>query len=402
MPPLSDAQLTTLLDDLESDRAERKQSWSDDAADKGCQAVCAFANDLPDHRSPGILFVGATNDGQASGLAITDELLTTLADVRSNGNIVPPPTLTVEKRTLKGRDMAIVAVSPADAPPVRYKGRIWVRIGPRRGIATAQDERILNEKRRYRDLPFDICPLPSSPFEELNRTVFESEYLPNAFAPDVIAANDRTYEQQLAACRMIVSAADHTPTVLGVLTIGQTPRTWLPCAYVQFLRIGGLEWGDQIVDEEIVDGTFSTTLRRLDEKLKAHLTTAVDFTSASTERRTSSYPLTALQQLTRNAVMHRTYENTNAPIRVYWFNDRIEIHSPGGPFGVVTIENFGKPGIADYRNPHVAEAMKVLGYVQRFGVGIATAQRALSENGNPPAEFVVQPNIVMATIKAPK
>jgi ATP-dependent DNA helicase RecG len=41
-----------------------------------------------------------------------------------------------------------------------------------------------------------------------------------------------------------------------------------------------------------------------------------------------------------------------------------------------------------------------LGYVQKFGVGIATARRALSENGNPPAEFVVQPNIVMATVKA--
>jgi ATP-dependent DNA helicase RecG len=296
--------------------------------------------------------------------------------------------------------MAVISVSPADAPPVRYKGRTWIRIGPRRGWATAQDERILNEKRRYRDLPFDVCPLPSSPFEELSRTLFESEYLPNAFAPDVVAANDRTYEQRLAACRMIDSADSRTPTVLGVLTIGQTPRTWLPCAYIQFLRIEGVEWGDPIIDEENIDGTLSTTLRRLDEKLKAHLTTAVDITSANTERRISNYPLAALQQLTRNAVMHRTYENTNAPIRIYWFNDRIEIHSPGGPFGVVTIENFGKPGIADYRNPHIAEAMKVLGYVQKFGVGIATARRALSENGNPPAEFVVQPNIVMATVKA--
>lgn len=399
MQPLSDIELTALLDDLESDRVERKQTWSGDAAEKGCQTVCAFANDLPNHRKPGILFVGAKDDGQPSGLAITDELLTKLGAVRSDGNIVPPPTLTVEKRVLKGSDMAVIAVSPADAPPVRYRGRIWIRVGPRRGWATAQDERILNERRRHRDLPFDVCPLPSTPFEELSRALFESEYLPNAFAPDVVAANDRTYEQRLAACRMIVSAETPTPTVLGVLTIGQTPRTWLPCAYVQFLRIEGMEWGDQIADEEIIDGTLSTTLRRLDEKLKAHLTTAVDITSASTERRTSNYPLAALQQLTRNAVMHRTYENTNAPIRISWFNDRIEIHSPGGPFGVVTVENFGQPGIADYRNPHIAEAMKVLGYVQKFGVGIATAQRALSENGNPPAEFVVQPNIVMATVK---
>ena len=101
-------------------------------------------------------------------------------------------------------------------------------------------------------------------------------------------------------------------------------------------------------------------------------------------------------------MMHRTYESTNAPIRVYWFENRIEIHSPGGPFGVVTKENFGLPGITDYRNPHIAEAMKVLGYVQRFGVGIATAQRALAQNGNPPVEFDVQPNNILAIVKAKK
>lgn len=402
MKKFSDIELEELLGDLESDRAERKQTWSSDGADKGCQAVCAFANDLPNHNSAGVLFVGAQDDGQPSGLAITDQLLTAIGDIRSNGNIVPPPTLVVEKRVLKGAEMAVVSVWSADAPPVRYKGRIWIRVGSRRGIATAQEERILNEKRRYRDLPFDVCPLPSCPFEELNRTAFEGEYLPNAFALDVLRANDRTYEERLAACRMISLADERTPTVLGLLTIGQTPRTWLPCAYIQFLRISGTEWGGPILDEETVDGTLSTVLRRLEEKLKAHIATAVEIVSASTEQRSSNYPLTALQQLTRNAVMHRTYENTNAPIRVYWFDDRIEILSPGGPFGVVTVENFGRPGITDYRNPHIAEAMKVLGYVQRFGVGIATAQRVLRENGNPEAVFDVQPNAVLATVKLKK
>jgi ATP-dependent DNA helicase RecG len=68
--------------------------------------------------------------------------------------------------------------------------------------------------------------------------------------------------------------------------------------------------------------------------------------------------------------MHRSYEGTNAPIMVYWFDDRIEIINAGGPYGRVTAENFGKPGFADYRNPNIAETMKVLGFVQRFGVGI--------------------------------
>jgi ATP-dependent DNA helicase RecG len=154
-----------------------------------------------------------------------------------------------------------------------------------------------------------------------------------------------------------------------------------------------------VVDDLVIDGPLGQIIRRLDEKLDAHNTVAVDITSEATETRSTPYPRVALQQLTRNAVMHRAYEGSNAPVRVYWFEDRIEIHNPGGPYGAVTAENFGQPGVTDYRNPHLAEAMKVLGFVQRFGVGIATAQRELQRNGNPPARFEVQPSVVLALVR---
>jgi predicted HTH transcriptional regulator len=133
---------------------------------------------------------------------------------------------------------------------------------------------------------------------------------------------------------------------------------------------------------------------------RATLAVAVDYTSGSTvEERRSAYPLVALQQLARNAVMHRSYENTHAPARVYWFDDRIEIINPGGPYGAVTQANFGMAGFADYRNPNIATALKTLGFVQRFGFGIADARRALRENGNPPPEFDVQPESVRVTLR---
>jgi ATP-dependent DNA helicase RecG len=98
----------------------------------------------------------------------------------------------------------------------------------------------------------------------------------------------------------------------------------------------------------------------------------------------------ALQQIMRNALIHRDYESSYAPVTVYWFRNRVEIHSPGGPFGRVTPENFGQPGLTDYRNPGLAEAMKNLGFVQRFGIGLDVARRALLENGNSPLEWRVQ------------
>jgi ATP-dependent DNA helicase RecG len=395
----SDEELEALLNDLESDLAERKEAWRGDAPEEGRQAVCAFANDLPDHRKPGVLFIGAKNNGTPWGLPITDELLRTLGDIKTDGQTLPPPSLFVEKRYLRGADIAVVTALPSDAPPVRYKGRIWIRIGPRRGIATIQDERILNEKRRYRDLPFDIQPLPTCTLNELNRLLFEEEYLPNAFAPDVVAANDRSYEQRLAATKMVAVAESPIPTVLGVLVLGKMPRDWLPGAYVQFLRIDGRAWSDPVIDEAVIDGPLAQVLRRIDEKVEVHNPVEVDIASRNTEIRASPYPKVALQQLIRNAIMHRTYEGTNAPVRMFWFTDRIEIMNPGGPYGAVTRENFGKPGVTDYRNPHLAEAMKVMGFVQRFGIGIQTAQAELQKNGNPPLEYQVELTGVLAIVR---
>jgi ATP-dependent DNA helicase RecG len=395
----TDEEIKSMLDDIESDLTERKEFWKGDSPDTGRQAVCAFANDLPDHRRAGVLFVGVRNDGTPSGLSVTDELLRQLSDIKTDGNILPPPSLLVEKRTLEGSEIAVVTVQPSDSPPVRYKGRIWVRVGPRRALATPQEERILNEKRRYRDIPFDVQPLASCDLSALSRVLFEQEYLPNAVAPDILATNDRSYEQKLASCRMIASVDDPTPTILGILVLGVSPRDWIPGSYIQFLRIAGTELTDPIQDESGIDGGLGQILRRIDEKIDSHNRSEVDIKAADREIRTVPYPRVALQQLIRNAVMHRTYENTNAPVRVYWFNDRIEISNPGGPFGAVTRENFGRPGITDYRNPNLADAMKVMGFVQRFGIGIQTARSELKRNGNPDLEFHIEAMNVLATVR---
>ena len=395
----TDAELESLLGDIESDLVERKESYSGDTPEKVRQAVCAFANDLPDHRRAGAVFIGAKDSGTPSGLPITDELLRSLADIKTDGNTLPPPSLTVQKRRLRGADMAVVLVLPADAPPVRCRGRIWIRIGPRRGIATAQEERILNEKRRFGDLPFDAQPVPTATVGDLNRRLFEEEYLPSAFARDILDANDRSLEQRLAACKMVAAADRPVPTIVGLLVLGNQPREWIPGAYVQFLRIDGENLSDPILDEQAIDGPLGQVVRRLDDKLLSHNRTSVRIAGGPVEQRRDTYPLAALQQLTRNALMHRTYESTNPPGRVSWFSDRIEIVSPGGPFGVVTRANFGQPGFTDYRNPSLAEAMRVLGFVQRFGVGIQLAQKELQRNGQPPAIFDPQDTAVLVTVR---
>jgi ATP-dependent DNA helicase RecG len=393
--PLTDQELAAMLADLESDRVERKESFRGKAPETVREAVCAFANDLPGHGGPGVVFIGATDDGAAAGLDVTDELLRQLADLKSDGNIVPPPVMLVEKRRLGGADIAVITVWPCDTPPARYRGRIHVRWGPRRGLASAQDERILNERRRHRDRPFDIHPLREASLDDLDRLRFELEYLPSVVAADVLQANERTPEQKLAATKMIAAESDPVPTVLGLLVCGRNPSDWLPGAYTQFLRLAGQDLTAPIADEETIHGVIADQIRRIEEKLEAHNLRALRFADQPREDRSDAYPMDALRQLIRNAYLHRSYEATHAPVRVYWFDDRIEIHNPGGPFGAVTPENFGQPGVTDYRNPNVAEAMRALGFVQRFGAGIQIARKLLGER----LRFDIQPGFVAAIIQ---
>ena len=126
------------------------------------------------------------------------------------------------------------------------------------------------------------------------------------FAPELIAANERSLEQRLAAAKMVATADDATRTVLGLLVLGIRPRDFLPGAYIQLLRIAGRDLADPIIDELVIDGSVSEILRRIDDRMSSHSRVAVDFTTGSTEIRIQPYPLVALRQIVRNALLHHT------------------------------------------------------------------------------------------------
>jgi ATP-dependent DNA helicase RecG len=406
MQSLNDQELTQLLAQGESHRCEWTQQWNKKTSpEKLRTTVCAFANDLAGQNAPGIFVVGVDDAGiPLPDFRVSDELLKTLADARSDGQILPPPTLIVEKRYIAltkekiTKEIALVTVWPSIAPPVRFNGRIHIRVGPSQRLATGEEERILNEKRRFKDQSYDAHPVSGPTLADINRVYFEYDYLARTFHPDVLEANGRSYEERLASLGMIVSDQEPVPTVAGILVLGTQPRRWIPGAYIQFLRIRGWNLGDPVVDHQEIDGNLETIVRRLEEKMQAILSHAIDIQAGFQARDTSAYPWEALKQLLRNAVLHRSYENTHAPIMVYWFDDRIVISNPGGPYGRVTLENFGQPGQTDYRNPRLADAMKALKLVERFGCGIELSQRALAQNGNPPLQFEVSTSDVKITI----
>src|SRR5690625_4442933 len=249
-------ELATLMADLESDRIERTESTNN--TDKFSQAVCAFANDLPNHRLPGYLVIGVDRNGRPTGINVTEQLLENLGALRSNGNIQPLPVIHVAKMALEGGEVAVVEVQPSDLPPLRYKGQIWVRVGPRKATANEQEERILTERRISQARSFDASPMGEASLDDLSLAQFQA-YRQEVVDAEVIAANHRATEDQLASLRFFDNQ-HHVPTVAGLLLFGKNPRFYLPGAYIQFLRLPGKTLTDLPLDQAEISGDLLAVL----------------------------------------------------------------------------------------------------------------------------------------------
>jgi ATP-dependent DNA helicase RecG len=394
----ADAQLLQFIREPESHWLERKQSFAD--RDKVCRTVCAFANDLARAGRPGVVLLGANDEGKVVGIEVNDDLLKSIDQITSDARIQPLPSVTVKTLEVEGKSVVALVVVPSTLPPVRFDGRVWVRMSASTRQANHQDELVLNEIRRTKaGRYFDSEAIPGTSTDDLNLRYFQESYLPAAIAPDVLSVNGRTLEEQLVTTRMALGTSPCLPTVTGLLTLGLSPQDFLAGSYVQFVRYAGSEQGGQVLDQEAITGTLEDVIRRTEERLKAQVAVPLRIADVDRAQPLPDYPMDALQQLFRNAVLHRSYEGTNAPIRVYVFDDHLEISNPGGPFGVVTAENFGQPHITDYRNPSIAEVLKNLSFIQKFGFGIQHARASLRANGNSKPEFTVEQSHVLVTVR---
>lgn len=378
---ITQEQLTQMLTALETDRIEKTISKTD--TDKFGEAMCAFGNDMPGNGLPGYLLIGVNDNGTLNGTNVDEQLLQTLLSFRTDGRIVPPPAMSVAKFSYPEGDIAVVEVQPSFVPPVRYKGKVCIRIGPRRGIANEAEERILSEKRSTFARTFDTRPCFGSTLNDIGIDIFKNTYLPKAIDEETLLANGREIKEQLASLKFYDLKQD-CPSNAGLLLFGKKPRFYLPGAYVQYVRFLGEDEVSDFDYEYRFDGELTTQLKIMDEFIKSQIAKKVQHRLG--EDYEYAYPPSAVQELLYNAVIHRDYQS-NAPIKFYEFSNRIEITNPGGLYGDARPENF--PNKNDYRNPTLAEAAKNLGFINSFNVGVKRAKAALSKNGNPEPTFII-------------
>ena len=377
-------ELQELLHSTETYRVERTISTGD--MDKFQEAICAFSNDLPNSKKNGYLIIGAYDDGTLSGLKVDDALMKKIAAIRSDGNILPLPIMSVERFEFPDGDLLVAEVSPSLLPPVRYRGRTFVRIGPRRDIATEAEERILLERRTSYMATFDAMPCLGATINDIDVNYIKQDYLPQVIDTEVLASDKRDIKEQLASIHLYDLTHD-CPTNAAIILFGNNPRHFLPGFYIQYVRFAGKAIGGQVLNEKRFHGPLYRLLPELELFVSnAIITQRPVAISLFREKAVINYPNNALRELLMNACMHRDYQS-NMPVRLYQFDDHIEIMNAGGLYGEARPENF--PTVNDYRNPIIAEAMKEMKYVNMFNQGIRRVQEMLRDNNNEEAVFDV-------------
>ncbi len=250
-------------------------------------------------------------------------------DFRNNGNIVPPPVMVVAGFEYPDGYVAVVEVQPSFQPPVRFQGKVCIRIGPRKGTATDVEERILSEKRSSFAISWDTLPCYGSTLADISTDVFKLTYLPTAIDEETLLINGRDLKEQLASLKFYDLKAD-CPTNAALLMFGKNPRFFLPGSYVQYVRFVGDDEVSDFEYETKFEGDLTTQMRVMDEFIKSQIIKKVLYNVG--EEHQYNFPAAALKELLYNAIIHRDYQS-NAPIKFYEFSDRIEISNAGGLFG---------------------------------------------------------------------
>lgn len=403
---ITEEELRTLLPLMETAWVEKTETVpntlranNDRVTHKFAEAVCAFANDLVGRSAPGYFIFGVADDGTVVNQEpIREGLQQAILSFRTDGRIIPQPAIQVKIFTLNEGTVLVVEVPPSLYPPVRYRDRIWIRVGPRKETATVEEERRLTEKRISQARTYDLLPCLGSRKDDLDMSYVRRTYVPLLVSQEDLDENGRTIEEQLGSVRMY-DRQYSCPTNAAVLLFGQTlaiTTTYFPGSYIQYIRFDGNDLLDTPLYDHRIEGNIIQQLEEIKRFIEINIIRR--YQREITEEQHYNYPLIALLEFIYNAIIHRDYAS-NAPIRFYHFNDRIEIQSPGGLYGQSNPENF--PNANDYRNPVLAEAAFKLGYVQQFNLGVRKAEKALEKNDSPAPEYDInQSSYFLVIIKA--
>jgi ATP-dependent DNA helicase RecG len=191
------------------------------------------------------------------------------------------------------------------------------------------------------------------------------------------------------------------PTIAGVLLFAQNPQAFLPQSGLTFVKfVGTLPRGEAgqpgYGRREEIGGPLARIIQRTWEVVGEEMRIGAVVTGLEREERTE-YPVSAVREALVNAVAHRDYRLAGRRIEVRMFADRMEIISPGGLPGFITVDNIVEEHFS--RNPRLVAALYQWGYIEELGLGVDLMIEEMVRAGHPSPSFRDTPYAFTVSLK---
>ncbi len=174
------------------------------------------------------------------------------------------------------------------------------------------------------------------------------------------------------------------PTNAGILLFGNDPTQFIRGAHITAVRFAGTEMGDVFTRQHIT-GTLPDQIRSAEAFLLDNLRSDVQLGAAMERAERLEYPMEAARELVVNAVSHRDYSIQGDGIRLFIFRDRLEVTSPGGLPGPVTLDNIVEERYS--RNSIIVQVLSDMGFIERLGYGVDRVIALMRERALPAPQF---------------
>lgn len=336
----------------------------------------------------GFIYLGIEDDGTPSGIgtvANADQLMRQVSDVCLQ-NITPPLSCTQTKVEVSGATVLVVEV-PGFSPdrPFRTNHHVYyLRDANRSREATPAELRRLLQSENYH---YDEQQVSGSTLQDLDEAVIRRMIADLVGKPPELD----TTSHYLRSFKCLDS--QNVPTVAGILFFAKDVGRWFPDARISAVRIKGTAVSDHFLDRAELAGRFQEQIEGAAEFLSKHLSS--ESTVVGWKRSGSTgpgrIPDAVLREAVVNAVSHRDYRAASQ-VRIFLYDDRVEIINPGELLNQLTIESVKIGGIKQHRNPVLASLAARLLSTRRESLGLGVPQmfRLMADHGLPDPELDVQ------------
>jgi ATP-dependent DNA helicase RecG len=344
------------------------------------ETLVAFANS-----DGGTIVVGVDTRGEPTGTTYPDELEEALLATTSRCR--PPVQSDWQQEETEAGIVVLIRVSRSPELHSLDDGRVLVRAGAHNRPLSGGQIRQLAATRSSGD--YEAETVPGGSREDFDAEVV-AEFLEKRTERTKQAMN-RPVDELLVE----IGALDEKrrPTVAGMLLFSDNPQSYLPQSGLTFVRFVGTEprGEDGLAGygrREEIGGPLARLVERTWAVLLEEVHVGAVVKGLEREERTE-YPLFAVREALVNAVCHRDYRLRGRRIEIRKFADRLEIISPGGLPGFITLDNIVDEHFS--RNPRIVAGLYQWGYIEELGLGVDRMIEEMAQAGHPPPDFKETP-----------